>query len=73
MRDRQAQDALERARAVGFEEIAFQYEPIAAALDFESTLDREQLVLVADIGGGIVGLLAGARGSTAPPAASAGR
>ena len=53
VRDRQAQDALERAaRAVGFEEIAFQYEPIAAALDFESTLDREQLVLVADIGGG---------------------
>jgi hypothetical chaperone protein len=30
----------------------FQFEPIAAALDFEAGVDREQLVLVADIGGG---------------------
>jgi hypothetical chaperone protein len=30
----------------------FQYEPIAAALDFESRCSREQRVLVADIGGG---------------------
>jgi hypothetical chaperone protein len=52
-RDAQAQAALEMAaRQVGFEEISFQYEPIAAALDFEATVDREQLVLVADIGGG---------------------
>lgn len=29
-----------------------QVEPIAAALDYEATVDREQLVLVADIGGG---------------------
>ncbi|MDB5839228.1 MAG: heat-shock protein [Herminiimonas sp.] len=40
------------ARAVGFRNIAFQYEPIAAAFDYESQIDREQLVLVADIGGG---------------------
>jgi len=53
VRDARAQEALERAaRAVGFEEIRFQYEPIAAALDFESTAEREQVVLVADIGGG---------------------
>jgi len=32
--------------------VHFQYEPIAAAFDFESGIDREQLVLVADIGGG---------------------
>jgi hypothetical chaperone protein len=52
-RDAQAQAALEQAaRQVGFAEVSFQYEPIAAALDFEATVDHEQLVLVADIGGG---------------------
>ncbi len=52
-RDAQAQAALERAaRQVGFGEVSFQYEPIAAALDHESTVDHEQRVLVADIGGG---------------------
>ena len=40
------------ARAVGFKDIAFQYEPIAAAFDYESRIDREELVLIADIGGG---------------------
>ncbi len=52
-RDAQAQSALEAAaRQVGFSEISFQFEPIAAALDFEATVNSEQLVLVADIGGG---------------------
>lgn len=52
-RDAQAQAALEAAaRAVGFEQIDFQYEPIAAAFDFERSVEREQIVLVADIGGG---------------------
>ena len=52
-RDAAAQAALERAaRSVGFESVAFQYEPIAAALDFERHLTAEQRVLVADIGGG---------------------
>ncbi len=52
-RDAQAEAALEAAaRAVGFAEIHFQYEPIAAAFDYESRVDRERLVLVADIGGG---------------------
>ncbi len=52
-RDRQAQAALEAAvRQVGFRELQFQYEPIAAALDFENTVSKETLVLVADIGGG---------------------
>jgi hypothetical chaperone protein len=36
----------------GFEEISFQLEPIAAALHYESSLEKEKLVLVADIGGG---------------------
>ncbi len=52
-RDAQAQAALaSAAQAVGFTEIAFQFEPIAAALDHESRCTREQLVLVVDIGGG---------------------
>jgi hypothetical chaperone protein len=52
-RDAQAQAALaQAARAVGFAELEFQYEPIAAALDHESTVGSERLVLVADIGGG---------------------
>jgi hypothetical chaperone protein len=52
-RDAKAQAALEAAaRAVGFAEVHFQFEPIAAALDFEQHATREQLVLVADIGGG---------------------
>jgi len=52
-RDAQAQDVLEAAaRQVGFSEVVFQYEPIAAALDHERHINHEQLVLVADIGGG---------------------
>jgi hypothetical chaperone protein len=53
VRDAKAQAALESAaRAVGFAEVRFQYEPIAAALDYEQQAAREQIVLVADIGGG---------------------
>ena len=52
-RDAQAQAALaSAARAIGFGELSFQYEPIAAAFDFERTAQCEQIVLVADIGGG---------------------
>ncbi|WP_133651116.1 Hsp70 family protein [Paraburkholderia flava] len=48
-----AQQQLEAAaRSVGLNEIHFQYEPIAAAFDYESHLNKEGLVLVADIGGG---------------------
>jgi hypothetical chaperone protein len=56
--DSRANDALaettlaEVARAVGFRDVAFQYEPIAAAFDYESQIAREELVLIADIGGG---------------------
>ncbi len=52
-RDAQAQAALESAaRQVGFADIHFQYEPIAAAFDHERGIDHEEVVLVADIGGG---------------------
>jgi hypothetical chaperone protein len=51
--DKQAENTLaEIARAVGFRDISFQYEPIAAAFHYETTIQDEQLVLVADIGGG---------------------
>jgi len=51
--DRLAEDTLaEIARSVGFRDIGFQFEPIAAAFDYESRIEREELVLIADIGGG---------------------
>ncbi len=52
-RDATAQSSLEAAaRAVGFSDVHFQFEPIAAAFDYERQASREQRVLVADIGGG---------------------
>ncbi len=51
--DQRAEDTLAAiAHAVGFKEITFQYEPIAAAFDYESTITGEELVLIVDIGGG---------------------
>ena len=52
-RDAQAESSLRQAaESVGFTDISFQFEPIAAALDYERRLTRETTVLVADIGGG---------------------
>ena len=52
-RDELAQRTLQAAaEAVGFKEVHFQYEPIAAAFDYERQTVREEIVLVADIGGG---------------------
>ena len=51
--DRKAQDELEKAaRTQGFSDIAFQYEPIAAALDYEQAVRGEETVLIVDMGGG---------------------
>lgn len=51
--DRKAQNTLEDiARQAGFTEVSFEFEPIGAALHYEASLDHEELVLVADIGGG---------------------
>ncbi len=51
--DQKAQATLEQiALAAGFHEISFQFEPIAAAFDYESRIDKEELVLIVDIGGG---------------------
>ena len=52
-RDERAQQALvQAATAAGFEHIALELEPIAAAIDYERRIDREQIVLIVDIGGG---------------------
>jgi hypothetical chaperone protein len=40
------------ARAAGFTSVAYQYEPIAAALSFEHTIETDELVFISDIGGG---------------------
>ena len=51
--DNRAQEALaEIYRLVGFKEVEFQFEPIAAALHYEQQLSREELALIVDIGGG---------------------
>jgi hypothetical chaperone protein len=38
--------------AAGFTEVVFEFEPIAAALRYATRLDHEELLLVADFGGG---------------------
>lgn len=51
--DQLAQERLHRAaQLAGFEEIHFQYEPIAAAFTYEARIDRPERVLVGDFGGG---------------------
>ena len=51
--DQEAEDTLaEVARKIGFKDVSFQFEPIAAAFDYESTIQDEELVLIVDIGGG---------------------
>ncbi|MCL1079429.1 molecular chaperone [Parashewanella spongiae] len=40
------------AKRAGFADIAFLFEPLAAGMDFEATLNKEQMVLVVDVGGG---------------------
>jgi hypothetical chaperone protein len=51
--DRKAEQTLrEIAREIGFDEVTFQFEPIAAALDHERQISAEEIALIADIGGG---------------------
>ncbi|MEW7314335.1 molecular chaperone [Buttiauxella gaviniae] len=51
--NQQAQGILDRAaHRAGFKDVVFQFEPVAAGLDFEATLTEEKRVLVVDIGGG---------------------
>lgn len=51
--DQAAEDHLAQiAHLAGFKEVSFQYEPIAAAMDYERQVKREELALIIDIGGG---------------------
>ncbi len=40
------------AKIAGFKQVSFQFEPIAAALDYEQQVKSEELALIIDIGGG---------------------
>lgn len=40
------------ARAQGFRHIELQFEPVAAALDYEQSVTKEELALIVDLGGG---------------------
>lgn len=52
-KDRLAQDRLAKAvQLAGFDTFYFQMEPIGAAFTYERQITREELVLVADFGGG---------------------
>lgn len=51
--DKSAEDALKlAAEKAGFKDVLFQYEPIAAALDYEQTVQKEEIALIVDLGGG---------------------
>jgi hypothetical chaperone protein len=51
--DRKAEETLRGiVREIGFDDVTFQFEPIAAALDYERQISGEQIALIADIGGG---------------------
>lgn len=51
--DRRAEETLTAlARQAGYTEVSFLYEPVAAAAQYEMNATREELILVADIGGG---------------------
>ena len=39
-------------RLAGFDEIVFEYEPVAAAYAYEARLDRDERILIGDFGGG---------------------
>src|ERR1700709_2242569 len=51
--DRKAEETLRViARGIGFDQVTFQFEPIAAALEYERQIGSEEVALIADIGGG---------------------
>lgn len=51
--NRQAINVLTNAaKRVGYKDVEFQYEPVAAGFEYEAALTTEQKVLVVDIGGG---------------------
>jgi hypothetical chaperone protein len=67
-REALAHERLRRAaQLAGFFDLQFQFEPVAAGLAYEATLDRPELAFIADLGGGtsdftVMRLGAGTRG-----------
>ncbi|MDA9009144.1 Hsp70 family protein [Alphaproteobacteria bacterium] len=52
-KDQKAENSLRECfMTAGFKSVEFQYEPLAAAFDFERSLQKEALALIVDIGGG---------------------
>lgn len=43
---------LRAAKRAGFQNVEFQFEPVAAGLEYEATLTEDKTILVVDIGGG---------------------
>lgn len=83
-----AEDAADDARAVermtsalakaGFDEVVFEYEPVGAAARYAATLDHDELIVVADFGGGttdfsVIRVGPGTRGQAAALQARSGR
>ena len=68
-----------RCTRCGFEDIVFEYQPVAAAYSYEQTLEHDELILIGDFGGGTsdfsvlhIGPRVRRRATTpAPPAATA--
>ena len=51
-RARARADARRRSRRPGFDEVVFEYEPVGAAARYAARLDHDELIVVADFGGG---------------------
>jgi len=51
--DKKSEDVLRQiAQNIGFENVSFQYEPIAAAYAHEQNIEKQTMALVVDLGGG---------------------
>lgn len=51
--NRQVEEILRKAATrAGFKNIEFQFEPVAAGLEYEASLTENKTILVVDIGGG---------------------
>ena len=67
-RDQLAQERLDHAaHLAGFQEVDFEYEPVAAALHYELSLDHPENVIVFDFGGGTLDVTVMRLGDHADP------
>lgn len=66
--DQDAEDAMrEILKGLGFKNILFEYEPIAAAAHYEQSIDNEQIALIVDMGGGTSDFTVAKLRKNAPP------